>query len=173
MSETQDRIYDLEWLDGQQGSLHDAVRRLDFPSVEAVRKFCEYHNLDALYVSLRDRSDPGSVVRVLHPNARAIPDRSERDWATSAELVAETGITYRQLDYWTRTKLLKPIGRATPGSGYQRRFSDAQVARARVLRALLDAGVAVETCRRIIDDITATGTATDGLVTFTIKDGAA
>jgi len=99
-------------------------------------------------------------------HARNVPDRTDRDWVTGPELVAEADITYRQADYWTRTGLLTPIDEPTPGSGHLRRYPDDQVDRARALATLLEAGVSLTTCRAVIDEVLATGSATHQHVTF-------
>lgn len=39
-------------------------------------------------------------------------------------LAIRAGISYRMLDHWTRTGLLKPIGEATPGTGKVRAYAD-------------------------------------------------
>lgn len=54
-----------------------------------------------------------------------------------------------------------------PGHGYPRYYDAAQVHRARTLRDLLDAGVSLQTCRRVIDQITYAGQVTVGHITFT------
>jgi DNA-binding transcriptional MerR regulator len=41
------------------------------------------------------------------------------------------GLTYRQLDYWTRLGLLYPDNGPTPGSGHSRQWSDTELAVAR------------------------------------------
>lgn len=111
-----------------------------------------------------------------------IADREDRDWVTSAELITETGISYRQLDYWCRTNLLTalPVKKAqarygalaitpeTPGSGYQRRFDQAQVTRARLIHQLLDTGFTLQAIRRDIDPLLEDGTVTVGPLTITI-----
>jgi len=48
---------------------------------------------------------------------------------TSAEACNAAGISYRQLDYWTRSGYVTPEGgQATPGSGARRRWSRQHVA---------------------------------------------
>lgn len=48
----------------------------------------------------------------------------------------DAGITYRQLDYWTRRGFIRPVGKSNPGSGAQRRYTAAEVEIARVLGVL-------------------------------------
>ena len=68
--------------------------------------------------------------------------------ACSRHLEAELGITYRQLDYWTRNGLLRPERRpnaagAYAGSGVWRRWPEAEVEIARRMGVLTRAGVTV------------------------------
>lgn len=61
------------------------------------------------------------------------------------------GITYRQLDYWARTELLRPSLAEAQGSGTQRRYSYRDLVALRVIKSLLDAGVSLQTARKAID----------------------
>lgn len=51
------------------------------------------------------------------------------------EVCALVGCSYRQLDYWTRTELIKPHT-AAQGSGSQRLFSEDNLREVRILRDL-------------------------------------
>jgi DNA-binding transcriptional MerR regulator len=61
------------------------------------------------------------------------------------------GITYRQLDYWARTGLLTPSITAAKGSGSQRRYSYRDVLELKVIKQLLDAGLALNSARRAVE----------------------
>jgi DNA-binding transcriptional MerR regulator len=60
------------------------------------------------------------------------------------------GISYRQLDYWARTALVRPSLADAHGSGTQRRYSYRDLVRLKVIKSLLDAGVKLQTARRAI-----------------------
>lgn len=60
------------------------------------------------------------------------------------------GITYRQLDYWARTGLLRPSISPARGSGTQRRYSYTDLLELKVIKQLLVAGVALQSARRAI-----------------------
>ena len=60
------------------------------------------------------------------------------------------GITYRQLDYWARTDLLKPSIADAKGSGTQRRYSYEDLLELKVIKKLLDAGVSLKSARRAL-----------------------
>jgi DNA-binding transcriptional MerR regulator len=59
------------------------------------------------------------------------------------------GITYRQLDYWTRTGLVKPSLTDASGSGTRREYSYRDLLELRVIKNLLDAGIKLEAVREV------------------------
>lgn len=59
-----------------------------------------------------------------------------------------TGITYRQLDYWCRTGVIKPAVESR-GSGTQRMFTEEQVEILKVLARLRQVGVSLQRLRPI------------------------
>ena len=61
------------------------------------------------------------------------------------------GITYRQLDYWARTGLVRPSVAEAKGSGTQRRYSYRDLLRLKVIKSLLDAGIKLESVREVFD----------------------
>jgi len=61
------------------------------------------------------------------------------------------GITYRQLDYWARTDLVRPSIADARGSGTQRTYSYRDLVRLKVVKSLLDAGVKLQTARKAIE----------------------
>jgi DNA-binding transcriptional MerR regulator len=67
------------------------------------------------------------------------------------------GITYRQLDYWARTDLLRPSISQAKGSGSQRRYSYLDLVHLKVIKRLLDAGISLQQARRAIDCLHSTG----------------
>jgi DNA-binding transcriptional MerR regulator len=61
------------------------------------------------------------------------------------------GITYRQLDYWARTDLVRPSVADAKGSGSQRRYSYRDLLELKVIKNLLDAGVSLQSARKAIE----------------------
>src|SRR4051794_979876 len=61
------------------------------------------------------------------------------------------GITYRQLDYWARTNLVRPSVHDAAGSGTQRRYSYRDLVELKVIKNLLDSGVSLQAARRAIE----------------------
>jgi DNA-binding transcriptional MerR regulator len=60
------------------------------------------------------------------------------------------GISYRQLDYWARTGLVRPSIRDAGGSGTQRLYSFEDLVVLRTIKKLLDAGVSLQRIRKAI-----------------------
>lgn len=61
------------------------------------------------------------------------------------------GITYRQLDYWARTGLLKPSIQTAAGSGTQRLYSFTDIVQLKVVKRLLDAGMSLNKIRQAME----------------------
>ncbi len=61
------------------------------------------------------------------------------------------GITYRQLDYWARTGLLRPSIADARGSGTQRVYSYHDLLELKVIKQLLDAGISLQRARRALE----------------------
>lgn len=61
------------------------------------------------------------------------------------------GITYRQLDYWARTNLVRPSLSDASGSGSRRRYSYRDLLELRMIKTLLDAGIKLESVRKVFD----------------------
>ena len=57
------------------------------------------------------------------------------------------GITYRQLDYWARTDLVRPSLTDASGSGSRRQYSYRDLLELRVIKSLLAAGIKLESVR--------------------------
>jgi len=57
------------------------------------------------------------------------------------------GISYRQLDYWARTDLVRPSLTDASGSGSRRRYSYRDLLELRLIKTMLDAGIKLESVR--------------------------
>jgi DNA-binding transcriptional MerR regulator len=64
----------------------------------------------------------------------------------AAEIV---GITYRQLDYWARTDLVRPSLVDASGSGSRRLYSYRDLLELKVVKDLRDAGIRLESIREV------------------------
>lgn len=57
------------------------------------------------------------------------------------------GISYRQLDYWARTDLIRPSVADATGSGSRRRYSYRNLIELKLVKTLLDNGIKLESIR--------------------------
>jgi len=81
------------------------------------------------------------------------------------------GITYRQLDYWARTRLVEPSIRGAAGSGTQRLYSFRDILVLKVVKRLLDTGVSLHNIRTAAEHLRDHGI--DDLARITLmSDGA-
>jgi DNA-binding transcriptional MerR regulator len=66
----------------------------------------------------------------------------------AAEVV---GISYRQLDYWARTDLIRPSLADAHGSGSRRRYSYRDLIELKLIKTLLDNGIKLESIRNAFE----------------------
>lgn len=79
-------------------------------------------------------------------------ERFTQTWGYTGKRAAEiVGITYRQLDYWARTDLIRPSVADAAGSGSRRSYSYQDLLELKVIKTLLDAGIRLETVRGIFE----------------------
>ena len=76
-----------------------------------------------------------------------LPELSEDVGYRGTTACAAAGVTYRQLDYWARTGLLEPSVRNAAGSGTQRLYSFRDILVLKIIKRLLDTGVALQQIR--------------------------
>jgi DNA-binding transcriptional MerR regulator len=63
------------------------------------------------------------------------------------------GITYRQLDHWARTELIRPSIADAKGSGSQRLYSYRDVVELKAIKQMLDAGLSLQRARTAIEHL--------------------
>jgi len=63
------------------------------------------------------------------------------------------GISYRQLDYWARTGLVRPSVKDAQGSGTQRLYSFQDLALLKLIKRMLDSGVNLQQIRRAMSTL--------------------
>ena len=64
------------------------------------------------------------------------------------EVTKIVGISYRQLDYWARTGLVRPSVQDAHGSGTQRLYSFQDLALLKLIKRMLDSGVSLQQIRK-------------------------
>ncbi len=70
------------------------------------------------------------------------------DGFSGTKAASVVGISYRQLDYWARTDLIRPSLTDAAGSGSRRMYSYRDLLELRVIKSLLDAGIKLESVRK-------------------------
>ena len=73
------------------------------------------------------------------------------DGFSGTQAAKVVGITYRQLDYWARTDLIRPSLTDAAGSGSRRKYSYKDLLELRVIKTLLDSGIKLESVREVFD----------------------
>jgi DNA-binding transcriptional MerR regulator len=77
----------------------------------------------------------------------ATHERDENSGYSGKAAADIVGITYRQLDYWARTDLVRPSVADAQGSGSRRRYSYRDLLELKAIKNLLDAGIKLESVR--------------------------
>jgi len=81
------------------------------------------------------------------------------------------GISYRQLDYWARTRLVEPSIRGAAGSGSQRLYGFRDILVLKIVKRLLDTGVSLQNIRTAVEHLRSTGISDLERITL-MSDGA-
>lgn len=68
---------------------------------------------------------------------------------SGSQAAAIVGISYRQLDYWARTDLVRPGITDARGSGTRRFYSYRNLLELRMIKSLLDASIKLEAIREV------------------------
>ena len=71
------------------------------------------------------------------------------DGFSGTQAAKVVGITYRQLDYWARTDLVRPSLNDASGSGSRREYSYRDLLELKVIKSLLDSGIGLEQVRKV------------------------
>jgi len=70
---------------------------------------------------------------------------------STGDAVRITGVSFRNIDYWARTKFIVPSIAEAQGTGTDRRYSFSDLLALRVARELREAGVSTQSLRRVVD----------------------
>ena len=103
--------------------------------------------------------------------ADGMPDLNEEMGYRGPIACSAAGITYRQLDYWARTKLVEPSLRNASGSGSARLYSFRDILVLKVVKRLLDTGVSLQQIRAAIEHLRERGVEDLAQITL-MSDGA-
>lgn len=104
---------------------------------------------------------------VTSPATPATPEIGYR----GATACSAAGISYRQLDYWARTRLVEPTVRGASGSGSARLYGFKDILVLKIVKRLLDTGVSLQNIRSAVAHLRERGV--DDLARITLmSDGA-
>jgi DNA-binding transcriptional MerR regulator len=70
---------------------------------------------------------------------------------STGDAVRITGVSFRNIDYWARTKFIVPSIADARGTGTERKYSFSDLLALRVARELREAGISTQSLRRIVD----------------------
>jgi DNA-binding transcriptional MerR regulator len=73
------------------------------------------------------------------------------DSFSTGDAVRITGVSFRNIDYWARTKFIVPSVAEANGTGTERRYSFSDLLALRVARELREAGVSTQSLRRVVE----------------------
>nr|WP_305778819.1 MerR family transcriptional regulator [Nesterenkonia sp. NBAIMH1] len=116
----------------------------------------------------RARQQPAAQDRLFDDG---LPDLDEEMGYRGPIACSAAGITYRQLDYWARTKLVQPSLRNASGSGSARLYSFRDILVLKVVKRLLDTGVSLQQIRAAIEHLRERGVEDLAQITL-MSDGA-
>jgi len=74
-----------------------------------------------------------------------------KDSFSTGDAVRVTGVSFRNIDYWARTKFIVPSIAEAKGTGTERRYSFSDLLALRVARELREAGISTQSLRRVVD----------------------
>lgn len=89
---------------------------------------------------------------------------------STKDVCGVTGVTYRQLDYWTRTGLVGASAIPARGSGNRRRYEFRDVLEVKIVSRLLQAGLSLQKARFALEQLRRLG-ATEFTQAVLICDG--
>ena len=74
-------------------------------------------------------------------------------WFSGTKTAEIVGITYRQLDYWARTDLVRPSLADAAGSGSRRKYTYRDLLELKMIKKLLDSGIRLEQVREVFRNL--------------------
>ncbi|MCA1727059.1 MAG: MerR family transcriptional regulator [Actinobacteria bacterium] len=94
------------------------------------------------------------------------------------EVTKLVGVTYRQLDYWTRTGLVQASIREAGGSGTQRLYSFTDVLELKAIKKMEDIGLSLQKIRKAVKSLSeilekrphSASLASDGVTMYAVED---
>jgi DNA-binding transcriptional MerR regulator len=76
---------------------------------------------------------------------------TNKDGFSAGQAARITGLPYRTIDHWARTRFIAPSISDAKGTGSERKYAFSDLVALRVARELRQAGVSTQALRRVID----------------------
>jgi DNA-binding transcriptional MerR regulator len=73
------------------------------------------------------------------------------DSFSTGDAVRITGVSFRNIDYWARTRFIVPSIEEAKGTGTERKYSFSDLLALRVARELREAGISTQSLRRVVE----------------------
>jgi DNA-binding transcriptional MerR regulator len=73
------------------------------------------------------------------------------DSFSTGDAVRITGVSFRNIDYWARTKFIVPSIAEANGTGTERKYSFSDLLALRVAREMREAGISTQSLRRVVE----------------------
>src|ERR1700733_13920707 len=70
---------------------------------------------------------------------------------STGDAVRITGVSFRNIDYWARTRFIVPSIAEAKGTGSERRYSFSDLLALRVAREFREAGISTQSLRRVVE----------------------
>lgn len=111
------------------------------------------------------------MIAVTNEGTAAAPDPFDAYGYRGTVACAAAGITYRQLDYWARTELVRPSLSPVNGSGAGLLYNFRDIIILKIVKRLLDTGVSLHNIRAAVAHVHARSSAELARITL-MSDGA-
>jgi len=72
---------------------------------------------------------------------------------TSSDVCRIANVSYRQIDYWVRTRLIVPSINDPSGSGRYRMYSEGDLRKVVLLKQMMDSGFGLRKIRSVFDEL--------------------
>jgi hypothetical protein len=122
----------------------------------SVNRLAYEHGVDRYVIRRVLNDQAGNIIQFPHRGDDDVPPGH----LTSSDLLDRAGISYRQLDYWTRAGILNPTNGGDPGSGRRRFYPTTELTIACLMRDLLEAGLNPRAAHTLARELADHGTAT-------------
>lgn len=134
---------------GRSTAAH-VVCRYFAPSFKSLSPTDEAIGKNAVYIIIEYSELCYVKISLLNCAIRKLMAKATGSFSTG-DAVRITGVSFRNIDYWARTKFIVPSIAEAQGTGTERRYSFSDLLALRVTRELREAGVSTQKLRRVVE----------------------